>query len=72
MSFSSVVATTRNPTLDKIFAEESLGAEPISESALRHKLRFGQLRSDDEGKQVRMGFGLADEVVPLPKKRTSV
>ena len=59
MSFSSLVATTRNPTLDNLFVGEGLGADPMSENVLREKLRFGVLQDGH------VGFGLAEEVLPL-------
>jgi hypothetical protein len=72
MAFSSVVATTRNHTLDRLFAGEGLGAEPMSSRTLGHKLRFGQLRADEGADGIRqMGFGMADEVVQLREKGLS-
>jgi hypothetical protein len=44
-TFSSLIATTRNPTLDHIFESESLGALPMPKEILRHKVRFGLLSS---------------------------
>lgn len=68
MSFSSFMATTRNPTLDKIVAQESLGAEPMSDQILGSKLRFGVLQS--HGAVAHMGFGLSDEVTPLQRQKS--
>lgn len=70
MSFSSFVATTRNSTMDRIFAGESLGAEPMKKSTLAHELKFGMLQRF--GKAKHMGFGLVDEVVTLRTKGASL
>ena len=48
-SFSTLVATTRNRTLDALFAGESLGAVPVSRNILDRKLRFGRLMRRDRG-----------------------
>jgi hypothetical protein len=48
MEFSQVLATTRNPTLDKICAGAEMGGDRISDELKITQLRFGILQT---GKQ---------------------
>jgi hypothetical protein len=68
MSFSQLVATTRNPTLDRECSGAGLGGEYISERFLQLRLRFGILRDYGEGMQAgttKVSFGSEHEVTPL-------
>jgi hypothetical protein len=76
MSFSTILATTRNCTLDEIMVGCSLGADPMTKDVLHIKLQFGVLERDESDKQRddgditdfgRAGFGLESQVKPLRK-----
>ncbi|KAM0135251.1 hypothetical protein ACHAO1_005336 [Botrytis cinerea] len=45
-SFSAIVATTRNPELDKFLGRSCLGADPLREDSEQRRLKFG-LVSDE-------------------------
>ncbi|ORY12614.1 hypothetical protein BCR34DRAFT_289978 [Clohesyomyces aquaticus] len=74
-AFSAIIATTRNPELDKLSVGHSLGAMPLKHTNVR--LRFGELTGDREkdwnsgsdgnGTGRHIGFGLAENVVDLVK-----
>jgi hypothetical protein len=74
MLFSSIVAVTRNSTLDNLLVGNSLGAEPMSKDVMAKKLMFGVLRHDLQRDGTRMSsdidhasFGLRDEVVRIER-----
>lgn len=48
MSFSAILATTRNQQLDMLTRGASLGAEPLNKDISEAKLRFGPLLSSSE------------------------
>lgn len=68
-NFSTFLATTRNPSLDKLSEGCCLGQTPLSKDFMRLKLRFGELEgfngADDKGigsgKGEHVAFGLAHE-----------
>jgi hypothetical protein len=75
-SFSAILATTRNRTLDEMMVGCSLGAHPMRKDILHTRLRFGVLEGDESGKEgndgnsrefSRAGFGLESQVKPLEK-----
>ena len=68
--FLSIMATTRNPTLDQHARAACLGSEPASEELRRLKVRFGELlpRSEESGKHGRSrhaAFGVEGQVMDL-------
>ncbi|KAI8964621.1 hypothetical protein F5Y11DRAFT_79555 [Daldinia sp. FL1419] len=63
MSFSAVLLTTRNPDLDRLSADNNLGAKPLPQPIRDTKLRFGILQT--EGSEPQAGFGLDGTVTPL-------
>ncbi|KAL2069201.1 hypothetical protein VTL71DRAFT_15539 [Oculimacula yallundae] len=65
-SFSSILCSTRNETLDNLTAGFSLAAEPLGSNVRGTKLRFGLLRSNEHGLR-RAGFGIDGEVDDLRK-----
>jgi hypothetical protein len=48
-TFSRIMVTTRNPTLDKLSVGACLGGDPLGKELQRTKLRFGVLLEDDRG-----------------------
>ncbi|KAI1652991.1 hypothetical protein F4813DRAFT_376249 [Daldinia decipiens] len=62
-AFSAVLLTTRNPDLDRLSTDNTLGAKPLPHSIRDTKLRFGILRA--EGSESQAGFGLDGNVTPL-------
>lgn len=69
ITFSRVLVTTRNPTLDHLSHGAWLGGLPFPRDLLKTKLRFGGLKIVDKVGDVsnHPGLGTADEVVPLRK-----
>jgi hypothetical protein len=61
LSFSQVLATTRNQSLDQLCAGSNLGGENISKELLRTKIKFGHL----QGSQGHACFGLETEIDSL-------
>lgn len=68
-SFSSIMCSTRNETLDHITTGSSFAAVSLSEEVEETKLRFGLLNRNGEtqGLIKRVGFGLTHEVETLKK-----
>ncbi|KAK5996953.1 hypothetical protein PT974_02301 [Cladobotryum mycophilum] len=71
-SFSVIMLTTRNQSLDKLAMGHSMGAKPLAEDVQKAELKFGLLLdSDKEGpggvKLRRVGFGFKNTVLPLQK-----
>jgi hypothetical protein len=62
-SFSQILATTRNPTFDRLCADATDGGM-ISEELEKTNVKFGMLKSA-EG---HLGFGLEQEILPLKGK----
>ncbi|KAI2783856.1 hypothetical protein F4815DRAFT_458231 [Daldinia loculata] len=62
-AFSAVLLTTRNPDLDRLSTDNTLGAKPLPHPIRDTKLRFGILRT--EGSESQAGFGLDGTVTPL-------
>lgn len=69
VSFSRVLVTTRNPTLDRLSESSCLGGDPFPRSLLKTRLKFGELwRKNNAGIEVpHAGFGTEEEVMPLRK-----
>jgi hypothetical protein len=74
MSFSTIVAVTRNSTLDNLLVGNSLGAEPMSQDVMAKKLMFGVLRHDLQRDKSgtssdidHASFGLCDEVIRIKR-----
>ena len=55
--FSSIVATTRNPDLDKLTEGHCLGEWPMSKDVLDSRLRFGELSGTSTGGRAHAAFG---------------
>lgn len=68
-SFSSIMCSTRNETLDHITAGSSLATVPLSKEVEKTKLRFGLLNGNGESQGLvkRVGFGVSNEVETLKK-----
>jgi hypothetical protein len=62
MSFSQVLVTTRNRSLDQVCAGANLGGDQITEELKDTQLRFGMLQMGDSSHPC---FGLEGEVAPL-------
>ena len=60
LTFSQVLVTTRNPTLDKISEGAGLGGKYISDRVQKIQLRYGKVAGTD-----RVGFGMEDEIHSL-------
>jgi hypothetical protein len=60
MSFSQILVTTRNATLDTLCEGATMGGEYMDKGLLRTKLRFSKLSGKEH-----MGFGLESEISPL-------
>lgn len=71
-SFSSIMCSTRNKTLDNMTIGYSLAAEPLSKEVLDTDLKFGLLPEsrEDHGLIRRVGFGVPHEVDTLRKGAT--
>jgi hypothetical protein len=65
MSFSQVLVTTRNPTLDELCYGSCMGGDRIDKKLRKTKLRFGKLNED--GMAEHACFGLEDEITTLRK-----
>lgn len=65
MSFSQILVTTRNPSLDTLCDGASLGGEKITEDIKRVKLKYGELIRNESEEQSHACFGLEKEVIPL-------
>ena len=64
--FSRVLATTRNPTLDKLVGDHEavcLGGDPFPEALEKTRLRFGIIDRGDGG--VHTAFGTVDETAVM-------
>jgi hypothetical protein len=67
-SFSAMIATTRNPQLDRLVEGSSLGALPLDREMRKTKLKFGELIGDGRekgGVAGHVGFGFEDNVLNL-------
>jgi hypothetical protein len=63
MSFSQVLVTTRNPSLDRLCSGAGLGGETIPEDLSKVRLKYGELIFDEEdGLSTHACFGLVDEI----------
>lgn len=60
LSFTQVLVTTRNPTLDKISEGAGLGGKYITDQVQKVKVRYGRLEGTDG-----IGFGMEDEIHSL-------
>lgn len=71
-SFSSIMCSTRNKTLDELTKGYSLAALPLDKSIKNTELKFGLFKETGNGQGIvkRVGFGLVSEVETL-EKRTS-
>lgn len=70
LSFSAIVATSRNPTLDKLFRDHHLGSLPLPEDLVKTKLDFGVLVPNGKpeisrSEQSHTAFGLQEEIIRL-------
>ena len=65
-SFSSVMSTTRNRYLDELTIGYSLGSASTPHGLSKVRLRFGELRDDEQG-EARAAFGLERDTIPLKK-----
>jgi hypothetical protein len=65
MSFSQILVTTRNATIDRLCDGESLGGHHISNEFLDTRLRYGK----HLGYQTHACFGLDDEIRPCLSNR---
>ena len=68
LSFSVIVATTRNPTLDELFRDHQLGSLPLPEDLIKTKLTFGMLvpsrkLETSRSEQSHIAFGLQEEII---------
>jgi hypothetical protein len=66
-SFSGIMSTTRNPTLDTLTGQ-SFRSEPLSKELDRKRLMLGVLNERDDvdhESTSRLGFGVPGEVYPL-------
>jgi len=59
LTFSQVLVTTRNPTLDEISEGAGLGGEYITDRVRRAKVKYGKLSPTE------VGFGMDDQVQSL-------
>lgn len=68
-SFSSIMCSTRNKTLDNLTMGYSLATEPLGKEVLDTNLKFGLIRESGEGHGLtrRVGFGVTGEVDTLRK-----
>ena len=68
LSFSVIVATTRNLTLDELFRDHQLGSLPLPKGLIKTKLTFGILipsrkPETSRSEQSHMTFGLQEEIM---------
>lgn len=63
LSFSQVLVTTRNPTLDRISQGAELGGKYITDQVQKVKVRYGKLVQIES-----VGFGTEDEIQSLSKE----
>ncbi|KAF4947196.1 hypothetical protein FSARC_14015 [Fusarium sarcochroum] len=70
-TFCTIMATTRNETLDDLARGSSLGGDTVSKELLKTRLMFGVLRGNahygDMSENSRAAFGLSTEIAPLQK-----
>jgi len=60
MSFSQILVTMRNATLDTLCEGATTGGKYMDKGLLRTKVQFGKLSEKEH-----MGFGLESEISPL-------
>lgn len=69
MNFSTILRTTRNPTLDGLVGGGCLGGDPIPEGLGKLRLKFGELRTEGEeiggSRAGHVAMGIEGEVVPI-------
>jgi hypothetical protein len=61
LTFSQVLVTTRNPTLDQISEGAGLGGKYITDRVKNVKVKYGTLSGTEK-----VGFGTKDEILSLP------
>jgi hypothetical protein len=67
-NFSTFLATTRNPDLDKMAEGSCLGAWPIKKEMHNTRLRFGQTTATESGdRPPHAAFGFEDRVTAIEK-----
>jgi hypothetical protein len=71
-SFSAIMSTTRNLKLDELVWDEgrNIGFEPLSETMMETKLRFGKLldgTGSSKGKFSHVGFGYENQLQSLKR-----
>jgi hypothetical protein len=70
-NFSTIIAATRNDTLDGLTRGSSLGGETVTADLLRTKLMFGVLNRNTDTPRMsniaRAAFGIPREISPLCK-----
>lgn len=68
-SFSSILCSTRNPTLDRLSVGSSLAATPLAKTVRKTELRFGLLqdRTNEPELIKRVAFGVDEEIDTLQK-----
>lgn len=68
LSFSSILLTTRNQTLDDLAIGHALGSQPLNTTIGATKLRFRIIDGEFvDGDLKKVGFGLESEVRGLRK-----
>lgn len=67
LSFSQVLVTTRNPSLDRLSHGSHLGGATISDDLRKTKLKFGELIGGYEGVRNHVCFGLENEVTQIKR-----
>lgn len=69
MSVSTILRTTRNPTLDRLVGGGCLGGDPIPKDLEKLRLKFGELRAGreevGESRAGRVAMGIEGEVVSI-------
>ncbi|KAK8209880.1 hypothetical protein IWZ01DRAFT_332530 [Phyllosticta capitalensis] len=65
-SFSSIIATTRNPDLDQMARGACLGSQPLPKGLGGAKLRYGILKTDDD--TLHAAFGLEESTTRLRRE----
>lgn len=69
MNFSTILRTTRNPTLDGLVGRGCLGGDPMSKDLGRLRLKSGELRTEGEeigeSRAGHVAMGIEGEVVPI-------
>ena len=66
LSFSQVLVSTRNKSLDRVCMGTNLGGDQITEGLKDTQLRFGMLLT---GESPYACFGLGDEITQLRNRR---